>query len=258
MQPGIKPVTQRGILMAEEGAGPWEAFISGHPGKVDRSKTIASDVVRMLGGQVSWNPDERLIAAMASGGVYGDWQAELRNVQRLNKKYTIGIRKDGTAWWTGRKTKAPRHVAAAIARLNAAQAKYEAAGGGDSTTSKESKHSQAYLKQKAREKARSDRERFEREAYEAREKARRKDLRENDAKSTKRPPGGYRYPGRNAGDGSRYTSSTPMRTGSSGPTTAQMTAAFTAAIKTMRPVVQIDGRTFYGVMKNVNKDWKGR
>jgi hypothetical protein len=40
----------KGIMWAETGAGPWEAFISGHPGKQERSRAIASDVVARLGG----------------------------------------------------------------------------------------------------------------------------------------------------------------------------------------------------------------
>lgn len=43
-----------GILWSEEGSGPWEAFVSGHPAKRGRSRTIAADVVGRLGGDVMW------------------------------------------------------------------------------------------------------------------------------------------------------------------------------------------------------------
>ncbi len=43
-----------GIQWAETGAGPWEAFVSGHPAKRDRSQQIASEVVSRLGGSVEW------------------------------------------------------------------------------------------------------------------------------------------------------------------------------------------------------------
>lgn len=43
-----------GIMWAETGAGPWEAFVSGHPAKRDRSRDITTDVVDRLGGTVEW------------------------------------------------------------------------------------------------------------------------------------------------------------------------------------------------------------
>lgn len=43
-----------GIQWAETGAGPWEAFVSGHPAKRDRSRDITSEVVGRLGGDVVW------------------------------------------------------------------------------------------------------------------------------------------------------------------------------------------------------------
>lgn len=59
-QPQIQPNHgPKGIMWAETGAGPWEAFISGHPGKQARSRAIASDVVSRLGG----------VAQFADGGV---------------------------------------------------------------------------------------------------------------------------------------------------------------------------------------------
>ncbi|MCM3554537.1 phage tail tape measure protein [Janibacter melonis] len=311
MQPGIKPVTQRGILMAEEGAGPWEAFISGHPGKVDRSKAIASDVVRMLGGQVSWNPDERLIAAMASGGVYGDWQAALRNVKRLKGQYRrtlrfedgsskyedpIAIFEDGTARWQGYNT-APGSVSSAIARLNAAQDRYE-----DAKRKPKGQHSAEYYETKRRQ-AENARNRYggkhSAEYYETKrrqeENARRRGQGSGGSGKITGPRklkmlgpevgggdgiglpklGSYRYPGRDAS--TRSVSSSPYYQGATssgfgrvtagastgsgqttGPSVADMQKAFTAAMATMRPLVQIDGRTFNGVMKDVTRTWKGR
>ena len=54
-QPQIRPAGGKGILWAEEGAGPWESFISGHPAKRARSRMIAGQTVRMLGGHVEWD-----------------------------------------------------------------------------------------------------------------------------------------------------------------------------------------------------------
>lgn len=61
--PQIRVAGGRGILWAEEGAGPWEAFVSGHPGKRSRSRSITEEVARRLGGQVAWS--------MADGGIIG-------------------------------------------------------------------------------------------------------------------------------------------------------------------------------------------
>lgn len=49
----------RGILWSEKGSGPWEAFISGHPSKADRSRRIWLDVGKRLG----------MIAAHADGAI---------------------------------------------------------------------------------------------------------------------------------------------------------------------------------------------
>lgn len=53
-QPQIRAAGGAGILWAEQGAGPWEAFISGHPAKATRSRGIAEDTVNRLGGQILW------------------------------------------------------------------------------------------------------------------------------------------------------------------------------------------------------------
>jgi TP901 family phage tail tape measure protein len=64
-KPQIRRAGGKGILWAEEGAGPWEAFISGHPGKRARSRVIAEDTVRRLGGQIQW------ARPFADGGMFG-------------------------------------------------------------------------------------------------------------------------------------------------------------------------------------------
>lgn len=62
-QPQLRPFSgPAGLTWSEEGSGPWEAFISGHPGKRDRSRGIADDVVTRLGGDITW---------MADGGLTG-------------------------------------------------------------------------------------------------------------------------------------------------------------------------------------------
>ena len=57
--PQIRPAGGAGVLWAEEGAGPWEAFISGHPAKAERSRSIWLETGRRLG----------MIQAYADGGV---------------------------------------------------------------------------------------------------------------------------------------------------------------------------------------------
>ncbi len=69
-QPQIQPNHgDAGIQWAETGAGPWEAFISGHPAKRERSRALTSEVASRLGGTASF-ADGGMRAA-----VYGapDW-----------------------------------------------------------------------------------------------------------------------------------------------------------------------------------------
>ncbi|MDN5930108.1 MAG: phage tail tape measure protein [Pseudonocardia sp.] len=61
-QPQIRSAGGRGVLWAEEGAGPWEGFVSGHPAKRGRSRGITEDIAGRLGGEVTW------VKPMASGG----------------------------------------------------------------------------------------------------------------------------------------------------------------------------------------------
>lgn len=63
-QPQIRAAGGAGVQWAEEGAGPWEAFISGHPAKRLRSRWILEDVAARLGGLVSWG------SRYADGGIH--------------------------------------------------------------------------------------------------------------------------------------------------------------------------------------------
>lgn len=64
MSPGIHPYAGKaGIIMNEEGSGPWEGIVSGHPGKRKRSRMITEEIAARLGGMVSWG------ATYADGGV---------------------------------------------------------------------------------------------------------------------------------------------------------------------------------------------
>lgn len=61
-QPQIRPYSgPQGITWSEEGSGPWEAFVSGHPAKIQRSREITSIVAQKLGG----------VASFADGGIRG-------------------------------------------------------------------------------------------------------------------------------------------------------------------------------------------
>jgi len=62
-QPHIRRAGGAGITWAEEGAGPWESWISGHPAKRRRSRLIAEQTVAMLGGEIAW------AQKMADGGI---------------------------------------------------------------------------------------------------------------------------------------------------------------------------------------------
>ena len=64
--PGIYPYAgMAGVLMNEEGSGPWEGIVSGHPAKRTRSRVITGEIARRLGGDVVWK--------MADGGVMGGY-----------------------------------------------------------------------------------------------------------------------------------------------------------------------------------------
>ncbi|MGC3953423.1 MAG: phage tail tape measure protein [Propionicimonas sp.] len=55
---------ERGIQWSETGAGPWEGFVSGHPGKRQRSRAVTEDIANRLGGDVMWR-------TAADGGILG-------------------------------------------------------------------------------------------------------------------------------------------------------------------------------------------
>lgn len=158
-QPQIRAAGGLGITWAEDGAGPWEAFISGHPGKKRRSRAIAAETVERLGGQIMWDAERGLTEAFASGGVYSRWRSQLAAVNRLSNRYRwedgsrqIQVFEDGTARWRGYGA-APAAVAQAIASLNAAQDAYEDALNAKSQPKQSrytGQHSQAYYDTLAR------------------------------------------------------------------------------------------------------------
>lgn len=61
-QPQIRAAGGAGITWAEDGAGPWEGFVSGHPAKRNRSRVITGELANRLGGEVVWHK-------FADGGV---------------------------------------------------------------------------------------------------------------------------------------------------------------------------------------------
>lgn len=63
-RPQIRAAGGAGVLWAEDGAGPWEAFISGHPAKKDRSRHIWLETGKRLG----------LLQAYADGGMHATRQ----------------------------------------------------------------------------------------------------------------------------------------------------------------------------------------
>lgn len=53
--PQVRPYTgPAGITWSEEGSGPWEGFVSGHPAKRSRSRSITEEIAERLGGRVEW------------------------------------------------------------------------------------------------------------------------------------------------------------------------------------------------------------
>ncbi|MDX6307191.1 MAG: hypothetical protein QOI06_237 [Nocardioidaceae bacterium] len=79
IQPNHGP---RGIMWAETGAGPWEAFISGHPAKAPASRSIADEVVGRLGGRVQWMADGGFIGQRMSTGGSESFVASLDALHR--------------------------------------------------------------------------------------------------------------------------------------------------------------------------------
>ena len=64
-QPGFYPYAGKGgVIMNEEGSGPWELIVSGNPAKRRRSRWLLEEGARRLGGAVSW------ATAYADGGIH--------------------------------------------------------------------------------------------------------------------------------------------------------------------------------------------
>jgi TP901 family phage tail tape measure protein len=61
-QSQIQRTRPGGIRWAEDTTADWEGFVSGHPGKIHRSRAITSEIARRLGG----------VASFAEGGFAGD------------------------------------------------------------------------------------------------------------------------------------------------------------------------------------------
>jgi hypothetical protein len=99
-QPQLRMYTgPAGIVWSEEGSGPWEAFISGHPAKLQRSRAIAEDVVSRLGGRAQFYADggmlERAYAAGArqssrSGGPVAPVEAHLTDAAATRIAQRLG------------------------------------------------------------------------------------------------------------------------------------------------------------------------
>lgn len=71
----------RGVQWAETGAGAWEAWISGHPGRRQRSLAVWSDVGRKLGA--SSGADPAALAAAVSAAINGA-RVEIGGVDRIS------------------------------------------------------------------------------------------------------------------------------------------------------------------------------
>ena len=89
--PQIRAAGGAGVQWAEEGAGPWEAFISGHPAKRKRSRFILEDVAARLGGYVSWG------SRYADGGVHTPRYATSYTPPRVATAPTINVSAPGSA-----------------------------------------------------------------------------------------------------------------------------------------------------------------
>lgn len=57
-----------GVIMNEDGSGPWEGIVSGHPGKRGRSRAITEDIAKRLGGRVEWMADGGVMQYQLGGG----------------------------------------------------------------------------------------------------------------------------------------------------------------------------------------------
>src|SRR5690606_28433135 len=63
-QPRIRPYQgPAGVLWGEEGSGPWEGFVSGHPQQKPHSRKVTEEIASRLGGRIE------SVAACANGGI---------------------------------------------------------------------------------------------------------------------------------------------------------------------------------------------
>lgn len=87
-QPQIRPAGGRGVLWSEEGAGPWEGFVSGHPAKASRSRDVTEDIAARLGGVVTWKFADggmfRSAAPTATASAAGPSSREVRNYRTVS------------------------------------------------------------------------------------------------------------------------------------------------------------------------------
>ncbi len=283
MRPGIYKTRPGGILMAEDTTAPAEAYISLRKDLEPRSRMIASEVVGMLGGQVMWGD----VTAMASGGIYSRWQSQLRNVQALSNRYRwedgsrqIQVFEDGTARWRGWGAP-PAAVSRAINALNAAQDRYEAELNRQEAARRKAQQRQAQQRaaqQKAQRRATAQKAAQEKAARRQAELQRRiaeqrRIAREGWSEST-----GKKYAGRSfvRSDsikpsphlGRTYVAPSVSSRGSSGSggsggidgrqVGAQVAAAVGKEMRSWKPMVEISGQRFYGLMVKTKRDRKGR
>lgn len=287
--PQIRAAGGRGITWAEDGAGPWEAFISGHPNKRRRSRAIAAETVDRLGGQILWDAQSGLREAFASGGIYSRWRAQLRNVRALSNRYRwedgsrqIQVFEDGTARWAGYGS-APAAVAQAIASLNAAQDAYESGLNAPQQRQRRPwQHSQEFYDARSRWASAPERqwqhsaEYTRKQAQWARERKAGSSVWQHSEEYKRkqaewkaaRNRGAFMRSTPSAHEGRTYVSPSTRGSWSSGSagvghasvgiTEAGMERAITSAFSRVKVVTNINGRAFAGVIQRTTADRKGR
>lgn len=283
MRPGIYKTRPGGILMAEDTTAPAEAYISLRKDLEPRSRMIASEVVGMLGGQVMWGD----VTAMASGGIYSRWQSQLRNVQALSNRYRwedgsrqIQVFEDGTARWRGWGAP-PAAVSRAINALNAAQDRHEAELNRQEAARRQAQQRQARQRaaqQKAQQRQAQQKAAQEKAARRQAELQRRMAEQRRIAREGWSESTGKKYAGRSfvrsdsikpsPHEGRTYVAPSVSSRGSSGSggsggidgrqVGAQVAAAVGKEMRSWKPMVEISGQRFYGLMVKTKRDRKGR
>jgi TP901 family phage tail tape measure protein len=77
---------ERGIQWSETGAGPWEGFVSGHPGKRQRSRQVTEDIANRLGGDITWRAaDGGVVMPSHNGQDLDYWQDALLSPLELTR-----------------------------------------------------------------------------------------------------------------------------------------------------------------------------